>query len=159
MQKPIVRPRAGIRGEGAQGAANPRCHPGAACNTVQQSCSIPGADILVSSALRGGPWGKKRPRAGCSQAKGLGTALPSSFLPASPPPHPSASPRTLVVSMARGLGTFPDRREDLLIFFAAGSTRPAHTLGKHLHRGRTGSLLCLKFPESRNHLLWGGQAC
>ena len=87
------------------------------CNSPAPS---PGADILVSSALRGGPQGKQRPRAGCSQAKGLGTALPSSFLPASPPPHPSARPRALVVSRARGLGTFPDRREDLLILFATG---------------------------------------
>ena len=45
---------------------------------------------------------------------------PAFLLPPCLSPRPPARPRAPMVSRACGLGTFPDRREDLLILFVVG---------------------------------------
>ena len=127
---------------------------------MQQSCSIPwGRRPSQPSQLSPGrAEGWKRPRAGCSHAKGPATALPSSFLPASPPAPlhvrvPPWFPGHVV------WGHSPTGGRTCSSSLRQVSTRPAHTLGKHPHGRRNGSPLCLKFLESRNHPPWGGQAC
>lgn len=108
MQKPVVRPRVGT--QWGQGMQTPEVIQVLQATLGNSPAPSPGADIPVSSAPRGGR--------GVEKAQGrLQSCLPPSSLLLPPPPCTSTCP---VVSMARGLGTLPDRREDLLILFAAG---------------------------------------
>lgn len=89
MQKPVVRPRVGTRGgQGVQTLG----HPGAAGNTVQQSCSIPWGRH-PSQLSPGGPRGGKGPGQAAVMPKGQQQpCLPPSSLPLPPPPCTSACP-------------------------------------------------------------------